>query len=236
MSVDHAIFDGPRSPARSFTPFLQWQSRILVPHHQPVCRRRFVEERRPERKCCSAKSLTRDFHEPRILSNGRDIRESHRMAHTSSTARQVDAAKYVEQSGNFFWLQDSRNYREPLCLNRLQPTQRIPPLKEFEKSLVRLTALVRQAFLPVPSRTRLRPARTDGVPVPRIEPTDVLFLCGTVRVDGGADDSHFIGGRDDLEAAALQRTHLNHFMQQPVQQGDIDELHVRPADEKCPRA
>src|SRR6266404_4487623 len=123
VSVDDTIFHGPRSPARSLTPLLQRQSRILVPHHQPVCRRRFVKERRAERKCSSAKSLPRDFHEPRILSNSRDSRKSHRMAHTSSAARQVDAAKYVEQSLNFFWLQDSRNYPESLFLNRLQPTQ-----------------------------------------------------------------------------------------------------------------
>src|SRR6266436_157948 len=178
VSVDHAIFDGPRSPARSFTPLLQRQSRILVPHHQPVCRRRFVEERRAERKCFSAKSLPRDFHEPRILSNSRDSWKSHRMAHASSAARQVDAPKYVEQSVNFFWLQDSRNYRESLGLNWLQPTQRISPLKDFENALVRPSILVGQAFLPVPAQTRLRPARTDGVSVPRTETTEVLFLRG----------------------------------------------------------
>ena len=169
--------------------------------------------RRAERKCFSAKSLPRDFHEPRILSSSRDSWKSHRMAHTSSAARQVDAAKCAEQSVNFFWLQDSRNYRESLCLSRLQPTQRTPPSKELENSLVRFSVLVRQAFLPVPSRTRLRPARTNGVSVPRTEATGVLLLCGTVGIDGGADDSHFIGGRNDLEAAALQWTHLDHFMQ-----------------------
>src|SRR6266446_3606149 len=151
VRVDHAIFDRPRSPAWSFTPRLQRQSRILVPHHQPVCRRRFVEERRAERKCFSAKSLPRDFHEPRILSNSRDSWKSHRMAHAGSAARQVDAAKYVEQSGNFFWLKDSRNYRESLCLNRLQPTQRFPPSDDFENPFMRASVLVGQAFLPVPS-------------------------------------------------------------------------------------
>src|SRR5712664_4510319 len=107
MSVDHTILQRPRSPAGSFTPLLQRQSRVLVPHHQPVCCRRLVEECRAERECLSAQSLTRDSHEPRILSNCRDSWKSHRMAHTSSAARQIHVAECVEQAVKFLWLQDS---------------------------------------------------------------------------------------------------------------------------------
>ena len=44
-----------------------------------------------------------------------------------------------------------------------------------------------------------------------------LALCGAVRVDGGADDPHLVRGRHDFEAAALQGTHLDHFMHEPIQ-------------------
>ena len=97
--------------------------------------------------------------------------------------------KFVKQSVNFFGLQDSRNYRETLFLDRLQPTQRFAP-----RSNIFSFGFDGQVFLPVPARTRLRPEH---------ETTETLVLPSTLSVDGGADDSHFIGGWDDLEAAAL---------------------------------
>src|SRR5882762_4526380 len=61
----------------------------------------------------------------------------------------------------------------------------------------------------------------------------MLVLCGAVGIDGGADDAHFVGGRDDFEAAALQRAHLDHVVHQPVQQSAINKLHFRSGDKKC---
>ncbi|MCU1316317.1 MAG: hypothetical protein JWN63_1639 [Candidatus Acidoferrum typicum] len=123
MGVDHAIFNRPRSPARAFTPLLQRQSRVLMPHYQPVSRWRFVEERRAERKCLSTKILLRDSQQSCILSHRRDGWQSHRMAHASPAAWQICSAQLFEQPVNISWLQDSRNYRKTLFLNRLQPTQ-----------------------------------------------------------------------------------------------------------------
>src|SRR5882724_9375978 len=62
------------------------------------------------------------------------------------------------------------------------------------------------------------------------------FLPGAVGVDGGADNAHFVGGGDDFEAAALERAHLDHFVEEPVQQADINKFHVGSGHEKCSRA
>jgi hypothetical protein len=118
-----------------------------------------------------AKSLPRDSHEPHILSRSRDGWKSHRVAHPGSASRQIRRAEFVEQSVNFLRLQDSRNDREPLFLDRLQPTERLSPSKGFN-----IFSCGRRFF---------------------------LVLRGAVGVDGGADDSHFVGGGDEFEAAAL---------------------------------
>src|SRR2546425_351664 len=112
VCVDHAIFNRPRSPARGFTPLLQRQSRVLMPHYKPVGRWRFVEERRAERECFSAKVLLRDSQQPCILSDSRDGWQSHRMAHASPAAWQICSAQLIEQPVNISWLQNSRNRSE----------------------------------------------------------------------------------------------------------------------------
>src|SRR5438552_11062661 len=58
---------------------------------------------------------------------------------------------------------------------------------------------------------------------------------GAVGVDGGADDAHFVAGGDDFKAAALQRAHFHHLVQEPVQQSDVDESYVRPGNKKHSR-
>src|SRR5258707_12369332 len=68
--------------------------------------------------------------------------------------------------------------------------------------------------------------------VPASPASAKLARSGVVGVDGGADDAHFVGSWHDLEAAALQRAHLDHFEQQAVEQPDVDELHFGSADEK----
>src|SRR5260370_2679330 len=61
-------------------------------------------------------------------------------------------------------------------------------------------------------------------------------LGGGGGVDRGADDADLVGSRDDLEVAALQRAHLDHFEEQAVQQTNIDESHFGSGDEKGSRA
>src|SRR5260370_40454436 len=99
------------------------QCRILMPHHKPVGRWRFIEKRCVKRKCACAEGLHRDAHEPRILSESRDGWKFHGMAYTGSAARQVHAAKFIKQSMRFLWFEDVRNNRVTLFLNRVQPTQ-----------------------------------------------------------------------------------------------------------------
>jgi hypothetical protein len=109
----------------------------LVPHHQPVRDRRFVEERCTERKCLTAKNSLRDCHEPRVLSHSRDGWKSHRMAHTRSAAWQFCPAQFLEQSINIFSPEHFGNYGEALRLNQFQPTQWLPPANAFEYFLSR---------------------------------------------------------------------------------------------------
>ena len=58
---------------------------------------------------------------------------------------------------------------------------------------------------------------------------------GAVGVDGGADDPHLVRCRHHFEAAALKRAHLDHLVEEPVQQSDVDEFRVRAGDEKWSR-
>src|SRR6267154_1464165 len=53
---------------------------------------------------------------------------------------------------------------------------------------------------------------------------------GALGVQGGADDADFVAGGHDFEAAALQRAHLDHFMDQAVKQRDVHELGVGSGD------
>jgi hypothetical protein len=52
------------------------------------------------------------------------------------------------------------------------------------------------------------------------------------RVECCADDADFIARGDDLEAAALKWAHLDHFVNQAVQQRDVYELGVVACDVK----
>lgn len=65
---------------------------------------------------------------------------------------------------------------------------------------------------------------------------EILSLGGAVGVDGGADDTHFVGGGDQFEAAALQGAHLDHFVEEPVQQADVNKFYFGSGDEECSRA
>src|SRR6266853_364644 len=65
---------------------------------------------------------------------------------------------------------------------------------------------------------------------------EILRLRGAVGVDGGTDDAHFVGGWNKFETAALERTHLDHFVEESVQQTDVDKLYFRSGDEECSRA
>src|SRR5215470_3720430 len=51
-------------------------------------------------------------------------------------------------------------------------------------------------------------------------------------VDGGAEDAEFVGGGQDFEAAALERAHFHHFVDQAVEQSYINEFGFRAGDEK----
>ena len=58
------------------------------------------------------------------------------------------------------------------------------------------------------------------------------LFCGSFGVDGGAEDAEFVGGGEDFEAAALQRAHFHHFVEQAVEQAGINEGCVRAGDEE----
>src|SRR6266851_326025 len=60
-----------------------------------------------------------------------------------------------------------------------------------------------------------------------------LVVCRAVGVDGGADNAHFVGGWDEFEAAALERAHLDHFVEEPVEQADVYEFYFRSGYEEC---
>src|SRR6266852_6690356 len=68
---------------------------------------------------------------------------------------------------------------------------------------------------------------------PRNNTMQILSLRGAVGVDGSAEDTDFVGGGDQFEAAALQRAHFDHFVEEPVEQSDVDKFHFRSGDEKC---
>ena len=55
-------------------------------------------------------------------------------------------------------------------------------------------------------------------------------------VDGGTDDTDFIAGGNDFETAALQRAHLDHFVDEAVEQTDVDEFGVGAGDVELARA
>src|SRR6266851_7089601 len=196
VSVDHAIFDGPRSPARS------------------------------SRRSCNGKAVS--------------------WCHTTSQFVAGDLSKSVARKGN-------ASVPRVSCAISMSCASRAAAATAGRLIAWRTPALLRGKSTLL--NTSSSPSTSFGSKIPGIilvfesapanstnfsfeevrklsEATGVLLLCGAVGVDGGADDSHFIGGWDDFEAAALQRTHLDHFVQQPVQQGDIDELHVRSGDEE----
>ena len=60
------------------------------------------------------------------------------------------------------------------------------------------------------------PFRLSSELATRHSPLYFLLVHGALGVDGGADDSDLVGGRDQFKPAALQRAHLHHFMQIPV--------------------
>src|SRR5436309_15690727 len=72
-------------------------------------------------------------------------------------------------------------------------------------------------------------ARYETVPLLRRR---LLFRGGVCGADSRADDRRLVARRDDLERAALQRTHLHHLMQIYVEQIGLYELRVRAGDEE----
>src|SRR6266853_1772418 len=65
---------------------------------------------------------------------------------------------------------------------------------------------------------------------------EILRLRGAVGVDGGTDDAHFVGGWNKFETTALERAHLDHFVEESVQQADVDKFHFGSSNEECARA
>src|SRR5271154_1245461 len=61
MSIDHALFNGPRSPTRRLLSTSQWERRVLMPDHEPIGVRRFFEHCCPERIGGCAQNAARDI-------------------------------------------------------------------------------------------------------------------------------------------------------------------------------
>ena len=57
-----------------------------------------------------------------------------------------------------------------------------------------------------------------------------MLLDRGAGIDCGADDAEFVARGDDLEAAALQRAHLHHFLHVAIEHTDVDEFRIGAGD------
>src|SRR5215467_11818273 len=66
---------------------------------------------------------------------------------------------------------------------------------------------------------------------PPLLPYLCFGLC-MLRIDRSPEDAEFVGGGEHFKAAALERAHFHHFVDQAVEQSYINEFGFRPGDEE----